>query len=244
LLDLRKLSPSANISIYGKQTLGTQLNPAISGQQLLSAGLPSGDYWIKPTSYSGNAKLLYVDNANSGGGWVLVAKGRESNDANAWWADASYNENQLVNLSRTTTSVARVDSSFINSLWGGAWTAQSQFVVNRFEANDSFRYLLPVSRSFSWTDFGSTVDNFTSPVNATTMQRGSSQWLGGTVTTASNVAFRDWYATGANDVTRIFSAWWSGHGNFRGWSAGSSWTSGFQNGSEGHAIQTVQIYIK
>lgn len=47
-----------------------------------------------------------------------------------------------------------------------------------------------------------------------------------------------------NDGTRTFTWWWSGHGDFRGWSAGQSVTSGFQAGSEGHAIQNVQIYAK
>lgn len=244
-MDIRKYSPSIRISNIENSGKGfSPYNPAESGLQLFYAGLPSGNYWIKPQSYSGSPKFLYVDNINQGGGWVLIAKGRESDDANGWWADTSYNEHELVSQAIGTVMLGRVDAAFINSLWGGSWTANSQFLVNRSEANDSFRYLLPTSRSFSWTDFGSTSDNFTSPVNATTMQRGSSQWLGGTVTTANNVAFRDWYATGANDVTRIFSAWWSGHGNFRGWSAGSTFTSGFQNGTEAHAIQRVQIYVK
>jgi hypothetical protein len=247
-MDIRKISPSVLTTNYIKNTSaqpGTISNPAISGQQLFSAGLPSGDYWIKPTSYAGSAKLLYVDNTNRGGGWVLVAKGRESSDANAWWADASYNENQLINSSRATTTVARVDSSFVGALWGsGSWTSNSNFLVNRAEVGDSWRYLLPSGRTFSWTDFGGAQNVSTSPVNATSGSRWSAAWWTGSEIIATNFNYWDWYATGNNDGTRIFSWWWSGHGNFRGWSAGASVTNGFQAGSEGHAIQTVQIYIK
>jgi hypothetical protein len=244
-MDIRRIAPSVKVSQYGKlfQSLGSIDLPATSGTEILNAGLPSGDYYIKPTSYSGDAKLLYVDNDNLDGGWILVAKGRESNDANGWWSNTSYNEDGLVDSTKSTTSVSRVDSGFVNAIFGG-WSANSKFLVNRIEANDSWRYLLPSGRIFSWTDFGGALNNATAPVNAVSGSRWSSPWWTGSELSKTNFNYWDWYATGNNDVTRMFSWWWSGHGDFRGWSAGSSWTTGFQNGTEGHAIQTVQVYVK
>lgn len=147
-MDYLRLNPSSNLLFYlnTERKLNikglAQSSPAISGAEIFAQGLPSGDYWIKPTTYAGNAKLLYVDNDNQGGGWVLVGKGRETN-TNIWWDNGSQNENLLVNSTRMQTAVAHVDANFVNALWGGQWQAGSLFLVNREGVGDSWRFSIP-----------------------------------------------------------------------------------------------------
>lgn len=233
-------STSRSIDSLSIFTIGTQENPATSGVQIFNAGLPSGDYFIKPTSYSGDAKILYVDNNNQGGGWVLIGKGRETN-GNIWWDNGSQNETLLKDSTKMQTAVAHVDSSFVNALWGGQWQAGSLFLVNRQEVGDSWRFSIP-STTFAWTQFGINTQNV-SPNTTGNIWRYSSNWWNGTNThSATGTNISDYMP--ANDATRTFTWWWSGHGSFRGWSAGSTVTSGFQAGGEGHAIQNVQIYAR
>ena len=48
--------------------LGTQSNPALSGKHLVNNGVStSGNYWIKPTGYTGSAIECYVDMDVAGG---------------------------------------------------------------------------------------------------------------------------------------------------------------------------------
>jgi hypothetical protein len=47
----------------------------------------------------------------------------------------------------------------------------------------------------------------------------------------------------SNDATRFFSWTWSSHGGYKGVSAGQSVYTGFQSGSEGHAIQQINIFV-
>jgi hypothetical protein len=53
----------------------TALRAAPSATYLLTTfgavSKPTGYYWIKPTGYSGSAKLLYCDMTTAGGGWML-----------------------------------------------------------------------------------------------------------------------------------------------------------------------------
>ena len=56
--------------------------------------------------------------------------------------------------------------------------------------------------------------------------------------------FRDNDFGSGNGTGRWFMWHWSGHGSYHGWSSGSSETRGLQNGSEGHALQFVQLWIR
>ena len=236
------LAAKYGVTVY-TSTAGTlSTNPATSSSSLSS--LPSGNYWIKPTGI-GSAQQLYVNNNDQSGGWALIAKGRQDNTGSGWWNNSDYQTSLLTHeqtYSTNTISVAKMNTTFINALIGGSWNGTMRFMVNR-ELGDSWRYNFPNARSFGWTDFGSnTVDDSTSPVNAD-FSRYSAHWYGGSNTHNANNACRDYMP--ANDATRTFTWFWSGHNPWRGWSAGDSVASpGFQAASEKHAIQNVQIYVK
>jgi hypothetical protein len=237
------LATKYGITVY-TSTAGTlSTNPVTTSSSL--ASLPSGNYWIKPTGI-GSAQQLYVNNNDQSGGWALIAKGRQDNTGNGWWNNNDYQTSLLTHeqtYSTNTISVAKMNTTFINALIGGSWNGTMRFMVNR-ELGDSWRYNLPNARSFAWTDFGSnTVDDSTSPTTGD-LNRYSAHWWGGSNTNnGSGVGMRDYMP--ANDATRTFTWFWSGHNPWRGWSAGNTVSSpGFMAGSEGHAIQNVQVYVK
>lgn len=242
---LGKYYPSTNISQWvnpsgfaTKKVVGIDY-PAVNGKQILQAGLPSGNYRIQPVGQS--EYTLYVDNSNQGGGWVLIAKGRQEN-VGAWGSANDYNTSELVSSTSTNTTVAKLNANFINALIGGSWNDNMRFLINRTEVGDSWRMHVPNNRAFSWYDFNNDVQDNQIAFYGDIWRYSSHWWSGSNTHSASNVNISDYGPT--NDGNRIFSWRWSGHGGWRGWSAGSSITSGFQNASEGHAIQTVQIYVK
>lgn len=237
------LAAKYGITVY-TSTAGTlSTNPATTLSSLSS--LPSGNYWLQPSGIS-TPQQLYVQNGEQGGGWALIAKGRQDNTGNGWWNNNDYNTSQLIHeqtYQNNSYTVAKMNTTFINALIGGSWNGTMRFMVNR-ELGDSWRYNFASGRGFAWTDFGSNSQNDSgSPTNAD-FYRYSSHWYNGTNTNNGfNNPCRDYIP--ANDATRTFTWWWSGHGDYRGWSAGNSTCSpGFQNGGECHCIQNVQIYVK
>jgi hypothetical protein len=243
--NLGKYFPSTNISQWvnpsgfsTKKIVGIDY-PAINGKQILQAGLPSGNYRIQPVGQS--EYTLYVDNNNQGGGWVLIGKGRQEN-VGAWASPNDYNTSELVSSTSTNTTVAKLNNNFINALIGGSWSNNMQFLMNRTEVGDSFRFSVPNNRVFAWYDFNNDVqDSQISFVGDLSRYTGH-WWSGSNSYSVSNVNISDY--GNDNGTGRTFSWRWSGHSPWRGWSAGSSVTTGFQVGSEAHAIQTVQIYVK
>lgn len=218
--------------------------PAINAAQISSSGTRiDGNYWYKPTGYTGNAIQLYTNfsNAPAGKGYVLVARGRESTD---WWNTNGQNTSSLTSTSLdTNTPIAVLPNSFVNGLISNQWNGM-KFLTNRRNGGDSWLFTGTTSTSFSWTYFQQNA----SSVSATA-QKYNGLWLTGGLNTNWGSG-TNWTDTlnygGGNDCQRTFTWSWGGHGSWQGWSGGSSCAPGgsFQNGGEGHAIQLVNCYVE
>jgi hypothetical protein len=219
-------------------------NPATSAAQISTSGTRTdGNYWYKPSGYTGSAIQLYTNftNAPAGKGYVLVARGRESTD---WWNNNGQNTGALLSTNLdTNTPIAVVPSDFVNRLIGGNWNTM-RFLTNRRNGGDSWLFGGTTSTTFSWTYFQQSA----SSVSATA-QRYNGLWLTGGLNTnwASGTQWTDTLNNGgSNDCQRTFTWSWSGHGSWQGWSGGSSCTpaGSFQVGGEGHALQLVNCYVE
>jgi hypothetical protein len=127
-------------------------------------------------------------------------------------------------------------------------------LCNRTVLGDSFYFYAYNAGpyQFSWSSFGGATD--TQPGTSTFLAYGrwTGQWLSGTNSyNFTNQYWADTLSNGApvaNDASRSFVWNWSGHSaggvQYSGWSAGASVTTGFQAGSEGHALQQVNIFVK
>jgi hypothetical protein len=222
----------------------------------------SGNYWIKPTGYSGAAVLLWCDMTNMGGGWTLIGKGRQSGDNAGGWFGTN-NELSVSGLQQAnafSAGVSKVSSSFVNFLMNGTssgWqngNANNYLIANRISnatdgyagIGDSATIKVTSTNTFAWIDqIGSTpVDGGTSASGNMTAYTGI--WAGGSARggAITNASLRDNDFASGNGAGRWFHWHWSSHGAFHGWSSGASVTSGFQNSSEAHAIQFVQLWAR
>jgi hypothetical protein len=222
----------------------TEDRAAPSASHLVSLGITQdGNYWYKPTTYTGSAIQLYTNftNAPAGKGYVLVARGRESTD---WWNNSGQNTSALTSSSlNVNTPIAVLPSTFVDGLIGGNWNTM-KFLTNRVNGADSWLFTGTTSTTFSWTYFqqsGSSV--------SASAQKYSGLWLSGSLALnwASGIYWTDTLNYGGgNDCDRTFTWSWGGHGVYQGWSGGSSCTpaGSFQNTTEGHAIQLVNCYVQ
>jgi hypothetical protein len=101
------------------------------------------------------------------------------------------------------------------------------------------------------------IDNGTAPFYLNSA-RYSAVWLGGSLTNQQYGNWTDYDSNGGNGDGRLFTWAWSGHGSgtaprnapgsgnhLTGWSAGSTRaTPGRQIGSEGHALQFVNVFVR
>jgi hypothetical protein len=221
----------------------------------------SGNYWIKPTGYSGTAKLLWCDMQNQGGGWVLIGKGRASTDNNSGWFGTN-NELSVTGLQQANAfaaGISKVDQEFVNRLMNGTtsgWTnsnPRNYMVVNRISnatdgfsgIGDSYYHKVTNQAQFSWVNqFGSTPTDQQIASGTGVNQRYPSIWLAGAQTAGNASSFIDNDFGSGNSTARLFTWHWSGHGALHGWSSGSSEFRGQQAGSEGHALQFVQLWAR
>lgn len=242
--------------------LGTTRDYPVSNASILRQFTSTnGDYWYQPPNTSTQPVQLYTNftNATAGMGLVLVARGRESTD---WWNSGGQN---FSSTSTTLTSaglnintpIAVLPDRFVNSLIGN-WR-NMRMVVNRTTSglNDSLYYVGTSDGPFSWNYFrAGSGNNGVNEFNPSTRVRiNVSRYTGtfrtGTLTaqTGDTQNWLDWYPTGINDCTRIFTTTWSGHSasstQWQGWSAGASCTSGYQTiNNEGHTLQLVHCYME
>ena len=230
----------------------------------------SGNYWIKPAGYSGPALRLWCEFDKAGGGWVLIGKGRQSNDVSGGWfgTENEVNISGLTQENAFSAGVSKVSSTFVNYLMNGSangWTnssARNYLVVNRINnaldgytnANnvfvpyggigDSFSLKVETDTQFKWIDqFGSTGQNRFPQMANGTLKRYSGSWLGGSLTNSGYVRLLDNFD---NDARRLFTWQWDGHQGNHGWSAGQNIGAGqgFLAGNENHAIQFVQLWAR
>lgn len=242
--------------------LGSQLNPAPSATALKNLGInTSGNYWIKPSNYPGPALNLWCDMLNLGGGWVLIGKGRQSNDNNGGWfgTENELNVSGLMQENAFSAGVSKVSSSFVNYLMNGTasgWqnaNANNYLVVNRISnandgysgVGDSYYHKVTNQATFAWVNqFGSTPDNANSATGTGVNRRYASTWLSGLQVSTDSSGFGDNDFGSGNGTGRLFTWHWTGHGAFHGWSSGNSEGRGFQNTTENHAIQFVQLWAR
>lgn len=93
--------------------VGTENNPATSGMEIMSLGLPTGVYWIQP---SGGAKYqMYVDNDRNGGGWVLCARVTTAS-CQAHMTQGSVGLGGTIGPRKTDSSTVKMDDAWMNSL--------------------------------------------------------------------------------------------------------------------------------
>ena len=221
----------------------------------------SGNYWIKPTGYSGTAKLLWCDMTNQGGGWVLIGKGRASDDNNGGWFGTN-NELSVTGLRQENAfaaGISKVDQEFVNRLMNestSGWNnsnSRNYMVVNRISnatdgfsgIGDSFYHKVTNQAQFSWVNqFGSTPNDQQIASGTGVNRRFNSTWLGGGQYGSDGSNFIDNYYGGGNDTNRLFTWHWTGHANLHGWSSGSTEFRGQMAGSEGHALQFVQLWAR
>lgn len=225
----------------------------------------SGNYWIKPIGWSGSPILLFCDMSNQGGGWTLIGKGRQSSDASGGWFGTE-NELNVLGLQQAnskTAGISKVSSSFVNYLMNGTangWNnsdANNYMIANRIsDATDGYSgvgdsaYMKVTNQTdFRWINqFGraQTQDSSGNMNGIGNMTAWTGIWLSGSQRPGSFVggSFADNDFGSGNGTGRWFMWWWSGHGSNHGWSSGSTELRGFQNTSEGHAIQFVQLWAR
>lgn len=262
-----------SLNKHRKAKMGSNLPPAMDGSSSSLAApsarylrdelgiTTSGNYWIKPTNYSGAAVQVWCDMVNLGGGWVLIGKGRQSSDNSGGWfgTENELTVSGLLQANAFSAGISKLSSSFVNYLMNGTangWTnfdGDNFLVANRISdatdgysgIGDSFYHKITNQSTFAWINqFGSTpVD--TQPASGSGVNmRFPGIWLSGARTSTPVTSFSDNDFGSGNGTARLFTWHWSGHGAFHGWSSGSSESRGFQNGTEGHAIQFVQLWAR
>jgi hypothetical protein len=259
------LSGAGNISwVYAQNFDGSTELKAAPSADFLRKELnitTSGNYWIKPIGYSGTAKLLWCDMTNLGGGWVLIGKGRASTDNNSGWFGTN-NELSVTGLQQANAfaaGISKVDQEFVNRLMNGTtsgWTnsnPNNYMVVNRINnatdgfsgIGDSYFHKVTNQAQFLWVNqFGSTPTDNAIQSGTGINRRYPGIWLTGAQTAGDASNFIDNDFGSGNGTARLFTWHWSGHGALHGWSSGASEFRGQQNGSEGHALQFVQLWAR
>ena len=203
-----------------------------------------GDYWFKPTGYSGSAIQTYVNTsqAPASAAYVQIARGRESTN---WWQTSgqNYAGGGLTSTYLTqNTPISVAPNDFCSTLCSFNWQS-ARFLCNRRNRGDSWYFEGGTSTSWSWTYF----QQSRSSVNASAVQTSGFFRSGSTLMNwGQGNAWTDTLNYGGgNNCDRTFMWSWSGHGPYQGWSGGSSCnpSGGFTNSNEGHAIQLVNVYM-
>jgi len=215
----------------------TQAQAGTTAQAIktLTGTTTSGNYWIKPTGQT--AVQVYCDMGMKSKGWAMVGAGREST---SWWLDAGFGDTTtLTETNLLSNTVRYLSKAWVQAYIGGNnWGNMSTgMAIKRPVNGDSF--LLSnggAVQEFSWGNFDPGV---AVSLNA---ERYNNLTLAGTPAASqpNSTAWTDW---GANDASRFFSWTWSSHGGYKGISTGQSNYTGFMSGSEGHAIQQVNMFV-
>jgi hypothetical protein len=229
--------------------------PNAAAIRTLTPSAPSGDYWIKPTGQT--AYKIFCELDEQGGGWMLVASGREGRQDDGgprdWWRDAgdsggafatglrmanmgisSFNNERnsgVIGAQTDNFNPRYMPVAWIRAACGGNTWNEIEMIINRVEIGDSFYYRSSAS-NFNWSDFESSP----APISLAS-SRYNELWLNGSNTGNQNgVNWTDNDYGGSNDTFRNFTWTWSGHSNptqYTGWSSGSArhWPGFTANGT-------------
>lgn len=198
---------------------------------------------------------------NLGGGWVLIGKGRQSNSNTGGWfgTENEIDTGGLQQANAFSAGVSKVSSTFVNYLMNGTangWNSSSTdnyLVVNRIDnatdgyqgVGDSFYFKVTNEVNFKWVAQFGRADLNNQTVSGTGVnKRYYSTWHTGGQYGSQSSSFVDNYNSLGNGTPRLFTWHWDGHGVYHGWSSGDGENRGFQNGTESHAIQFVQLWAR
>jgi len=237
-----------------------------SAIKTLTGTATSGNFWIRPVGQP--AYQIYCDMFNQGGGWMLVGVGRNGRtDEAAGFRNWFNNTGDITGAYRSSLKQANLSGStnynprympvnWISAACGGTTWNSVEMIINRIELADSLYFRNGGDRTFLWTDFR--ISNAPYPLQY-------SYWTGTWLTGSNTYNFTNAYWTDTlnsgspvtNDQPRSFTWTWDGHSitgiQYTGWSAGSGVTgggissgpdSGFTVGTEGHALQMVNIFVR
>ena len=249
--------------------LTVQSDTALSGLSEATAGTSAsqlktvngyttaGNYWIKPDGYTGPARQVWIDFSQAGESWVLIGKGRQSNNRSGGWfgTDSELAVDGLLQENAYSAGISKLSAEFVNYLMNGTangWTngdANNYMVANRIAnatdgfagVGDSFKIKVTSSTRFTWiSQFGAATG---APNGSGSITRYLNEWMTG-ATLGPSTTFSDNYWNSCNCTSRLFTWQWDGHGSYHGWSSGQSEFRGFQNTNEGHAIQFTQLWLR
>ena len=214
-----------------------QANTSAQAIKNLTGTTTSGDYWIKPAGQT--AVQLYCDMSMQSKGWAMIAAGREST---SWWLDAGFGDTTTLTQANLSSNTVRyLSKTWIHAYIGGtSWANMSTgIIVKRPIIPDSWLFTNGSgTQPFNWTSWEETPSSV-----SLTIARYSNTTASGTPTHTSSATTGWTDFMPANDSTRFFSWTWASHGGYKGISAGQTVTTGYMSGSEGHAIQQVNIFI-
>ena len=202
-------------------SLGSQTNPAYSGKHLKDEGITtSGNYYIKPTGYTGNAIECYVDMDVAGGGWVLCG---------AFASEANF-EMRLHTAGKDASNVKNYPTTAPGSISGGPKLLPKDFCNKLFHQNSS-------STNTTYTDYQmlsvcgrSAGGTIVVEYRAKSSNRTSSHdaWR---LVYASGSMNNQWDSRHSADSLQNSSTWWKTQTDL----SGSSWVTfnSGRNGSDG-----------
>ena len=257
-----------NVVLSGVRDGLSPASPGLSAVQLMTdhGYTGNGNYWIKPTGYSGPAELVWCDfdTSKSGGGWVLIGKGRQSNDVTGGWfgTDSSLATSGLKKENAFGAGISKLSADFVNRLMNGTsngWdnTKSSNFVVANRISNaldgyggigDSWKIKVKSSSAFTWINqLGTSTLDYRQIQTTGDISRYASTWMTGSETLSrTGVNIQDTMDfDGKDNQERLFTWLWNSHGGYHGWAAGATVgsSSGFSVGGS-HAFQFVQLWAR
>ncbi|MEY3267189.1 MAG: hypothetical protein RJA15_1635, partial [Actinomycetota bacterium] len=249
--------------------LTVQSDAALSGLSEATAGTSAsqlktsfgyttaGNYWLKPTGYTGRARQVWIDFNRGGESYVLIGKGRQSNAASGGWfgTDSELATDGLLQENASAAGISKLSAEFVNFLMNGTadgWTnsdAANYLVANRIATatdgyegiGDSFKLKVTSSTRFAWVNQFGSAGGY--PSGSGEIARYSTQWMTGTSDGTVTGGLGD-NGFGCNCTNRLFTWQWGGHGLYHGWSSGVGETRGFVESNEQHAIQFVQLWLR